>query len=183
MSRVFACVMWCWAAGAWADPVPADLQAELTSKVMKYDRNFAVRAGDHTVVLIAFKQGVGESERVAQQMKSAFASQPTLGGAKHTEELFAYTTPAELVATARAKRAALVVLAPGVNSDGQAIAKAFEGYDGLTASTSGEGVEKGIVLGFELVSGKPKMLVHLEQAKKQKTDFRAEVLKLMKVFP
>ena len=43
-------------------------------------------------------------------------------------------------------------------------------------------VPKGAVLGFDLVSGKPKLLVHLTQAKKQNAAFKAEALKLMKVF-
>ena len=38
------------------------------------------------------------------------------------------------------------------------------------------------VLGFDLVSGKSKLLCHLGQAKKQHVAFKAEVLKLMKVY-
>jgi len=43
-------------------------------------------------------------------------------------------------------------------------------------------VPRGIVLGFDLVGGKPKMLVNLGQARKQHVAFMAEVLKLAKVF-
>jgi hypothetical protein len=39
-----------------------------------------------------------------------------------------------------------------------------------------------VVLGFDLVSGRPKLLVNLTQAKKQKVDLAAEILKLMKVY-
>jgi len=38
------------------------------------------------------------------------------------------------------------------------------------------------VLGFELVSSKPRLLVHLSQARKQNVDFRAEVLKLVQIY-
>ena len=48
------------------------------------------------------------------------------------------------------------------------------------AADPGE-VPKGIVLGFDLVSGKPKIVVHLGQAKKQEVSFKAEFLKLAKV--
>jgi hypothetical protein len=43
-------------------------------------------------------------------------------------------------------------------------------------------VPAGIVLGFDLVSGRPKLVVNLSQARRQHVDFRAEVLKLMKVY-
>jgi len=44
-------------------------------------------------------------------------------------------------------------------------------------------VPAGIVLGFDLVSGRPKLLVNIEQAKKQQVSLPASVLKLMKVYP
>ena len=42
-------------------------------------------------------------------------------------------------------------------------------------------VAKGAVLGFELVSGRPKLIINLAQAQRQDVAFRAEVLKLMRV--
>jgi hypothetical protein len=39
-----------------------------------------------------------------------------------------------------------------------------------------------MVLGFDLVSGHPKLLVKLEQARKQQVSFPASVLSLMKVY-
>src|SRR5438874_366246 len=51
----------------------------------------------------------------------------------------------------------------------------------LTASAVASQVTLGIVLGFDLVSGKPKLLVHLGQARRQHVDLSAEVLKLMRV--
>jgi hypothetical protein len=163
--------------------VPISLQAELTCKLVKFDRNFAVRAGDKAMVLIVFKKGGVDSERIAKQLKAAFETQSTLGGVAHEETLLTYSGPAALLAEAKKKKAALIILSPGVSADAQAIAKAFDGYDGVTISTSVEGVEQGIVLGFDLVSGKPKMLLNLEQARRQNADFRSEVLRLMKVYP
>jgi hypothetical protein len=37
------------------------------------------------------------------------------------------------------------------------------------------------VLGFELVSGRPKLVIDLAQAKRQNVLFRAEALKLMRI--
>jgi len=48
----------------------------------------------------------------------------------------------------------------------------------LTAGAMTEYVSEGIVLGFDLVSGRPKILVHLEQARKQNVVLTAQLLKL-----
>ncbi len=162
--------------------VPLDLQVELTAKVVKYDRNYAARAGSLATVLVAFRPGDADSERIARQMMAALSLAPTLGGAKHRDEQLPFTSVDALVATARSKKACLVILASGFDEEVRALAKAFEGFDGLTATTQASAVEKGIVLGFDLVSGKPRMLLHLRQARKQNADFRSEVLKIMKVY-
>ena len=39
----------------------------------------------------------------------------------------------------------------------------------------------GMVLGFDLVSGRPKLLIHVAQARKQNVSFPGSVLSLMKV--
>lgn len=42
-------------------------------------------------------------------------------------------------------------------------------------------VAGGAILGFELVSGRPRMVLNLGQAKKQGVAFRAQVMKLMRI--
>jgi hypothetical protein len=161
--------------------VPIELQAELLSRVLKYDRNFAARAGQRVQVLVAYRAGAAESERVSQLMTESLKGIKSLGGLPHDDQLFAYVSPAQLFRAANASHAALVILSPGIEQDAPAIARAFEGFDGLTVTTSPRGVEGGIVLGFDLVSGKPRMLLHLTQARRQNADFRSEILKVMKV--
>jgi hypothetical protein len=53
----------------------------------------------------------------------------------------------------------------------------------LTVASSAQDVENGIVLGFDVISGKPKLVVSLTQARKQNVAFNAAVLKMMKVLP
>jgi hypothetical protein len=60
--------------------------------------------------------------------------------------------------------------------------EALSGVDVLSVSPVPEYVEQGIVLGFDVVSGKPRLLVNLGQARLQHVALRAEVLKLMKVY-
>lgn len=169
------------AARADEPAVPVELQAELLARVVKYDRNFTVRSGERLQVLVAWRPGAEDSERIARQMAVALGNVPAIGGLPHDEHLVAYSTPARLRESARSTGSTLVILAPGIETDASALAKVFEGFDGLTVTTTAYGVDGGIVLGFDLVSGKPRMLLHLTQARKQHADFKAEVLKVMKV--
>jgi hypothetical protein len=52
----------------------------------------------------------------------------------------------------------------------------------LTVAPDQELVRHGVVLGFELVSGKPKLFLNLPQANRQNVALSAEVMKLMTVY-
>ena len=51
----------------------------------------------------------------------------------------------------------------------------------MTVGAVGSYVKGGIVLGFDLVSGKPKLLVNLTQARRQHVDLSSSVLKLAEI--
>ena len=51
----------------------------------------------------------------------------------------------------------------------------------LSAGALAKYTERGTVLGFDLVGGKPKLLVHLTRAKRQQVELSSAVLKLMRV--
>jgi len=76
----------------------------------------------------------------------------------------------------------IVYLTPGLEDDVPEIRKALTGVDTLSVSAVPSSVPAGIVLGFELLSGKPKIWLNLAQAKAQNVNFKADVLKLMKVY-
>lgn len=163
--------------------LPPSIQAELLTKVAAYDRNFVARASPRAAVLIAVKPGDDDSARVGAAMAKALGAQPTLAGLPHDETTLALADAATIVKTSKAKRAAIVYLASGYSDDEMvAMAKAFEGADVLTVASVARFVPKGVVLGFDLVSGKPKLLVHLGQARRQNVAFGAEILKLMQVY-
>jgi hypothetical protein len=170
------------AAAAEEPEVPLELQAELMAKVVRYDRNFQGRVGDSVQVWVVFRPGQADSERVSRQMMAALASVPSLGGVKHHDELVPFPGVEKLTRAARERKAAIVVFSPGFDVEAVALARGFEGWDGLTVTTTSAGVEKGFVLGFDLVSGKPRMLLQLTQARKQNADFKADVVRIMKVY-
>lgn len=161
--------------------VPAALQAELVAKVASYDRNLAARAGDRVHVLILVNAKNDASNSFAKHMASALGGVDKIGGLPHDETTAPFGGAKALADTCRAKRIAIVYLAPGLADEVPAIRTALDGVNVLSVAADAAEVPKGIVLGFDLVSGKPKIVVHLGQAKKQDVSFKAELLKLAKV--
>jgi hypothetical protein len=174
----------CWATGALGDEtgVPLGIQVDLTSKVLKYDRNFAGRAGAELHCLVPYRPG-GESEGVARRLVAELQRRPDLGGIPHHEVLVPWAGASALRARANAEHATIIYLSSGLEDQAASIAQAFDDYDGITISMSVEDVNKGVVLGFDLVSGKAHMVLNLTRARRQHVEFAPELLHLMRVVP
>jgi hypothetical protein len=180
------------AAAAFAATLPADaggvqvpfsVQAGLIAKVANFDRNFAARAGNRALVLIMVMPNDAESAGAAQELKSSLSRVPTVGDLPHEEQIVNYTNAAALADMVRARKASIVYVGPGFGKELTNIRTALSKVSVLTVGSMPDYVSSGIVLSFDLVSGRPKLLVNLEQARKQNVDFPASVLRLMKVYP
>jgi hypothetical protein len=170
------------AALAQAGSVPAPVQAELISKVLPYDRNFETRAGPVVRTLVLVKSGNVRSQLGAEAFKSALSRLDRVAGRRHEERIVNYSGAAALAKQCRNERIAIVYVTPDLDGELDAIQKALAGVDVLTVSAVPEYVSRGVVLGFELVSGKPKLLLDLPRAKRQNVEFSANALRLMKVY-
>jgi hypothetical protein len=162
--------------------VPIQLEAQLFAKVLTYDKSFPERAGSLARVLLVAKKDHADSMRVASQMQSALKPMAQIGGVSHEEIVVIFGGAPGLAELVKASGAAAVFFGPGFDDDIEAIAKALDGQDVLTAGSVPEYVPHGIVLGFDIVSGSPKLLVHLTQAKRQRIVLRAELLRMARIF-
>jgi hypothetical protein len=162
--------------------VPAELQATLLAKVVSYDRNLSERAGDRVHILVVGQPSNPTSMPFSRQMRQVLSSTKTFGSLPHDEEILEFTSTAALVEKCRSLHISVVYFGPGFEGDVEAIRAALEALPILTVTAVPELVPRGLVLGFDLVFGRPKLLVHLTQARRQKVDLPADVLKLMRVF-
>jgi hypothetical protein len=162
--------------------VPADMQAELLAKLETYDRSFAERAGTTARVLIVTRSGNGRSEASAADMKAALARVDRIGGLPHQEISASYQGADALAQRCRSEQIAIVYVTPGLDDEVDAIKTSMTGVSVLTVGAVPVDVPRGIVLGFELEAGKPRILLNLAQAKAQGVNFAADVMRLMKVF-
>jgi hypothetical protein len=162
-------------------PVPVNLQAELLFMIASHDRNLPARAGGHVLTLV-LTNASGDSARGAAQFKAAAAAKTSVAGLPHSVEVAVFTGAAALAQTCAARRVAIVYLTPGfTGGEVAAIGRALEGGNVLTVAAAPALVKKGAVLGFDLVSGRAKLLVDLTRAAKQRVAFGADVLGLMAV--
>jgi hypothetical protein len=163
--------------------VPVERQVELMVKVAGYDKNLSRRAGGRVRSAVLAKSNDASSARTSSQLLKALGEIPTIAGIAHETQPLAWSDAPALAQKVRSARLSIVYLTPGFSEDElAAMARALDGVDVLTVSSVPAFVPRGIVLGFDLVSGKPKLLVHLGQARKQNVALSAEVLKLMRVY-
>jgi hypothetical protein len=167
---------------AQTSSVPASIQAELLAKLEGYDKGFPARAGELANVALLVKTGSARSELSAAEMKLALSRIDRLGGLPHKETVVPYTNAPALAQKVREGRIAVVYVTPGFDAELVKIREALSNVDVLTLGALPTYVPEGIVLGFEIESGKPKILINLEQAKRQSVKFPTDLLRLMKVY-
>jgi hypothetical protein len=161
--------------------VPVQLQMELLVKVAAYDKNLASRAPDKVRLLILSKGDNAQSERIAQQAERALSGK-TVANLPLQIESTAFADGQKLAGQVKQEGIDIVYVAPGLTgADLGSLARALEGVSVLSAGAVARSAREGVVLSFDLVGGKPKLLVHLKRARGQKVELSAQILKLVKV--
>jgi hypothetical protein len=160
--------------------VPVELQVDLLGRVAPYERGLA-RASGELRVLVVSRRGHAVSTRTAAQLVSVLRRTGTmLERPMRIDELAFESWPAVL-AVATSRGISVVYLTPGLEEGLSAMSETFAGHRILTVSTVGSYVPRGAVLGFEIVSSRPRIVVNLAQARRQQLDFSAQLLRLARV--
>ncbi|HEX6766201.1 MAG TPA: YfiR family protein [Polyangiaceae bacterium] len=161
--------------------VPVPLQMELLVKVAGYDKNLPARARGVVRVAVLTRRDEAQSKNVAQQAIRALSGKSVKGLPVEVSEL-GYGDGAAVARAVKERGISILYVAPGFGTgDLQSIAKALGGVSVLSAGALARFVENGVVLCFDLVGGKPKLLIHLRRAREQGVDLSSQVLKLAKV--
>jgi hypothetical protein len=166
--------------GAWASSpaVPPRLQATLTAKLAAFDRALDARAEGSVSVIVLSREGNAGSARTASAFTEGLRSISNIAGMPHREVSLVYSTPAALVELIHREKASIVYFSEGFEEIAPDIAAALDGGDVLTVAAEVEAVKRGIVVGFDLVSGQSKLLVNFPQSKRQGVRFRADLLRI-----
>jgi hypothetical protein len=162
--------------------VPAEIQVGLVVRVAAYDRNLIERAHGRVLIWVVVAHGNVDSERVAGQLAVALRKVPNVAALPITVRIVEFASPAQLVEQCRRDGPTLLYLSAGLSDKTMAIARALDGIALLTVAAVPRYVDDGTaVLGIELRSGKPALVVHLEQARRHRIAFKPELLRLARV--
>ena len=163
------------------DSLPVGMQAKLLSKVAKYDRNFAERAGERAQIRVAQRRGNGESEASAGRLVRSIDEVGVIAGLPLEVAILDYAGPGELASQVTDGKLAVVVFSPGFRDQLVLIAGALAGKSILTVAADADEVAIGAALGFALEEGKSKIIVNNAVAKAQQVDFSSSLLKIARV--
>ena len=169
-------------AHAEAPAVPLQLQVDLTVKLLEYaEAPSPPPKGGLMRIAIVVKKDSLESRHAGTELKVAFGRVATIAGVPHEETVIEWSTPAAVAEQLKRARVFAVYLTPDLGTDLVSLTRALEGVPTITIAAIGSDVASGAILGFELTSGRPKMLFNLGQARRQGVVFRASVVKLMRL--
>jgi len=161
--------------------VPVPRQAELLVRVAAYDRNLPARAGGTVRILILTNPDDADSRAVAAQMDAALRKFDKIAGLPYEITTEAYPGGAQVAAACKQSHLSIVYVTQGLDAKIADLVGALSGVDVLSVAAVARYVAQAVVLGFDLVSAKPTLVINLPQAKKQNVSIDAGVLNLMKV--
>jgi hypothetical protein len=161
--------------------VPVPLQMDLLLKVAGYDRNLPARARGTVRLLILTKRDDSQSKNVGEQAARALAGKDVKGMPTEIATQTFNDGPA-LTERVRTGRVSILYAAPGFGPrELLTIARSLEGLSVLSSGALAHFVDTAVALGFDLVSGKPKLIVNVRRAREQGADLSSQVLRLAKV--
>lgn len=155
--------------------VPVKLQAAFIDKIAAFDRSMPERAGSQLKVLVLHKHGDAASTRTAHEMAQELTGLKAIGGLPKAIEEHGFVSPSEIAAACKARGVAILYVAPGLEAEMPAIARALAGISVLSVGP------EGAVVGFALEESRPRILISLPRAKDQGVSLKPELLKLAKI--
>jgi len=161
--------------------VPARVQAQLLVAVASFQSNMNLAPDGSVQILVLTKDDDAASERVARQLVGALGDMKKIARRPHHELVEPYHDAATLAATCRERRISVVYLSPGLGGAIPEVAQALRGTAVLTAGAAAGFVTRGVVLGFDLVSGRAEMLLNRTQMRALNVQFPPTLFQLMRI--
>ncbi|WP_437968839.1 YfiR family protein [Sorangium sp. So ce260] len=161
---------------------PFAVQAEIVARILPYDRGFSERVKGQVSFLLLTRAGDADSASAAHQMRRALQDVGKVRDRPIRVDGIDYSSAPELTAACRARDVNVVYLSSGLAKDIAAIRGALSDSGILSFAAVEPYVAQGAVLGVDVANGKPRMSINLAQARAQRIDFPASILKLARIY-
>lgn len=172
MRALAASAVLLWSLAARGEELPLPLQVQLLQKTAAYVTS--LQPGETGKVKVLLVHPGAAPSRAVETLASAINSAGQLGKFPAEAKVVALGGLKDAVASEKPQ---VLWLAPELDDKAVgAVIDASGGASILTVSTNAAHVRQGVMLGFELVEAKPRILVHLKQSRAQNVVFLSGLL-------
>ena len=161
--------------------VPPRVQAQLLAAVASYQTNMNFLPDGAIQILVLTKENDADSDRVARQLVAALGDMKKIMRRLHHEEVQFFRTGRALAALCHERAISIIYIAPGLGSALPEIKEALRGTGVLTVGAVAAFVPRGVVLGFDLVSGRAEMLLNPTEMRAVNVRFPPSLFPLMRI--
>lgn len=172
------------AARAAEDELPARQRVLLLLRVLAYDRNLKLRAGEAMAVAVLYRKGDARSEECQRDLLGTFeelAASAVVAGLPIQPRALAFTGAVALEAALGAPRTAALFVCPGLEDAAQALQKAARRRQTFTAAAGRALAEAGLSLGLVQRGDRAGLVINLEAARAEGADLDSALLRIAEV--
>ena len=167
-------------ASAEEPTIPIDLQVQLSAKITEYVQSPSLE-GERLPLAILVNSRDAESMRAGAELRAAFGRVIGAGRRDFDAQIIPWASANSLIDEMARRKVAILYVTPGLSSELEAIVGALAHRPILTIAAVDTYVARGAILGYELSSGHPRMILNLRQAKSQDVVLRAALMKLVRI--
>lgn len=163
--------------------VPIDVQVELISKILTFDRALRPRNGD-TIIVAVLYQKMFRPSNTAKMDFLDFAVSGKLrvfGGLPYKILTFEITSTLQEIDPVKLNMIDVLYVSPLRSVDMDDLQTSTRRRKILTVTGVPEYVERGLALGIDMKGQKPQILINLPAAKAEGADFSSRLLNLARV--
>jgi uncharacterized membrane protein len=161
--------------------IPLDLQAQLSAKIVEYVESPPLGGAEQVPIGVLVKARDADSMRAGIELRAAFARVGSSSRRTFDVQIIQWAGAGALVEELAHRKLAIIYLTPGLSADLAAVIGAVAHRRVLTIAAVDTYVAEGAILGYELSSGHPRMILNLRQAKSQEVLLRAALMKLARI--
>lgn len=164
-------------------PVPIDVQYQLLTKIMSFDRNFGRRITNEVVIGVLYQRSSPESRAVMAEWISVVnrISAPNFQGVRARTVPIEWTDEKTLRAALERESINILYVSPVDETLIAAVVSLCQERRVTTVSGVPDYVIKGIALGFDLREDKAEILINLKSARAEGANFSSNLLRLVRV--
>ena len=164
-------------------PVPIDLQYQLLLKILDFDRNLKTRVGEEIVFGIAYQKTFRESADTKDELVKAIqrSSLKEINGLPISYVLVELKGENDLADALAKEKINILYITPLRAFDIRAFANVCQAKQIMTLTGVPAYINLGISIGFEVKGQSPEIVINLQSAKAEGTDFSSRLLQLARV--